>query len=31
MDETRHVGVVILANTATDIDELGFELLRSLP
>lgn len=31
MDEARRVGVVVLANTPTDIDELGFELLRSLP
>jgi CubicO group peptidase (beta-lactamase class C family) len=31
MDESRRVGVVILANTATEIDELGFDLLRSLP
>ena len=31
MDEARRVGVVVLANTAHDIDALGFDLLRSLP
>jgi len=31
MDEARRVGVVVLANTAANIDELGFDLLRALP
>jgi CubicO group peptidase (beta-lactamase class C family) len=31
MDETRRIGIVVLANSTKDVDQLGFDLLRTLP